>query len=74
MTLSSSAWPSDAAVRSLSDVLETGDHLQRYCLSARACLGILRRAAKRGKILPRPLARALWALAVSGLISSATAG
>ncbi len=39
LTLSSSAWPSDAAVCSLSDVLETGDHLRRYCLSARACLG-----------------------------------
>ncbi len=71
--LSSSAWPSDAVVSSLSDVLETGDHLRRYCLSARACLGILRRAAKRGKTLPAPLLLALTAVAASAPISTATA-
>jgi hypothetical protein len=52
LTLSSSEWPSDAAVCSLSDTLETGDVPQRFFLSATACKGILRRAEKRGKELP----------------------
>ena len=62
-TLSSSEWPSDAAVCSLSDILETGDVPRRYFLSARACQGILRRAAKRGKALPGPLQAALASVA-----------
>lgn len=53
----------DGAVCSLSDILETGDHLRPYFLSPRACLGILRRAAKRGKELPGMLLRALQAVA-----------
>jgi hypothetical protein len=48
-------------VCSLSDILETGDVPQRFFLSAKACSGILRRAAKRGKSLPRSLAAALRA-------------
>ncbi|KVX33428.1 hypothetical protein WT32_02470 [Burkholderia anthina] len=63
LTLSSSEWPSDAAVCSLSDILETGDVPQQYFLSAKACSGILRRAAKRGKELPAPLHRALTLVA-----------
>ena len=59
LTLSGSEWPSDAAVCSLSDVLETGDLPQRYFLSARACAGILRRAERRGKKLPDALHEAL---------------
>ena len=59
LTLSSSEWPSDAAVCSLSDVLETGDVPQRFFLSATACRGILRRAEKRGKKLPEHLQHAL---------------
>src|SRR5690606_6863890 len=51
-TLSTSEFPSDAAVCSLSDVLETGEVPQRFYLSAKACQGILRRAEKRGKKLP----------------------
>ena len=51
------------AVCSLSDILETGDHLRPYFLSARACLGILRRAEKRGKELPPALAAALATIA-----------
>ncbi len=62
-TLNTSAWPSDASVCSLSDVLETGDVPQRYFLSARACAGILRRAEKRGKELPHRLQDALTAVA-----------
>lgn len=52
-----------AAVCSLSDILETGDHLQRYFLTPKACKGILRRAEKRGKELPQLLRRALEAVA-----------
>ena len=63
LTLSSSEFPSDADVCSLSDVLETGDVPQRFYLSPKACAGILRRAAKRGKTLPEPLALALRAAA-----------
>ena len=43
----------------LSDILETGDVPQRFFLSATACRGILRRAAKRGKSLPSALHEAL---------------
>jgi hypothetical protein len=59
LTLSSSEWPNDAAVCSLSDILETGDVPLRFFLSATACRGILRRAEKRGKELPSALACAL---------------
>lgn len=69
-TLSTSEWNhtlvpshSGAGVCSLSDILETGDVPQRYFLSAKACLGILRRAAKRGKELPLMLHRALQQVA-----------
>lgn len=58
-TLSSSEWPSDADVCSLSSTLETGDVPRRYYLSARACAGIIRRAKKRGKPLPDDLLQAL---------------
>jgi hypothetical protein len=59
-----SAWPNDALVCSLSQVLERGLIPQQYYLSSTACAGILRRAEKRGKRLPEPLMRALQ-LAVS---------
>ena len=69
LTLNTSEWnhtlaPSlkDEGVCSLSDILETGDVPLRYFLSAKACSGILRRAAKRGKLLHQPLARALMAV------------
>ena len=65
-TLSSSEWPSDAAVCSLSDTLETGDVPQRFFLSAKACAGILRRAEKRGKELPAALREALERVAEMG--------
>jgi hypothetical protein len=66
-----SAWPNDALVCSLSQVLERGSIPQRYFLSSTACAGILRRAAKRGKKLPEQLARALQAVAGSERISTA---
>ena len=59
LTLSSLEWPSAAVVCSLSDILETGDLPQRFFLSATACQGILRRAEKRGKVLPAGLLTAL---------------
>jgi hypothetical protein len=46
-------------VSSLSDVLETQPLPQRYCLSAKACSGILKRAERRGKKLPQMLRDAL---------------
>lgn len=50
----------DDGVCGLSDVLErtSGEHL-KYFLSRKACAGIVRRAASRGKELPRLLADAL---------------
>ena len=63
LTLNTSEWPSDAAVCSLSDVLETGPVPPRFFLSQKACQGILRRAEKRGKKLPEPLRHALEAVA-----------
>lgn len=43
----------------LSQVLEVEDVHPRYFLSAKACLGILRRAKSRGKALPEMLQAAL---------------
>ena len=59
-----SAWPNDAAVCSLSQVLEKGSIPQRFFLSGTACAGILRRAEKRGKSLPPSLHAALQAVAL----------
>jgi hypothetical protein len=58
-----SEWPNDAAVCSLSQVLETASIPQRFFLSSTACAGILRRADKRGKALPEVLKLALQAVA-----------
>mgnify|MGYP003311696024 CR=1 FL=1 len=55
LTLNTSECPSDAVVCLLSDILETGEIHSRYFLSQKACQGILRRAEKRGKKLPRLL-------------------
>ena len=41
--------PKDAKESSLSQILEAGAP-EKYSLSARACLGILKRAEKRGKM------------------------
>jgi hypothetical protein len=54
-----SEWPNGASVCSLSQVLETDRIPQKYFLSSRACAGIIRRAAKRGKQLPASLEAAL---------------
>jgi len=58
-TLNISEFPSGAAASFLSDILEIGDLPARFFLSAKACAGILRRAEKRGKVLPESLRIAL---------------
>lgn len=50
--------PSVAVESRLSQILEATPHT-KYCLSARACQGILNRAARRGKDLPEMLKAAL---------------
>ena len=71
LTLNTSEWTAldglflnDEGVSSLSDILETGDVPQQYFLTPKACAGILRRAAKRGKELPEHLRRTLEAVAI----------
>ena len=59
LTLSTTEWPKDAVVCSLSQVLETGEIPRKYFLSRLACSGILRRAEKRNKELPPMLRKAL---------------
>ena len=61
-TLSSSECPNAAVASSLSDILETGRLPQRYFLSAVACAGILRRAAKQGISVPPMLREVLTRL------------
>jgi hypothetical protein len=63
LTLNTLEYPKDAAVSSLSQILETGVVPQRYYLSAKACRGILRRAEKQGKELPGQLRVALESVA-----------
>ena len=53
-----SAQHSGAGVCSLSAILEA-DAPEKYCLSPKACAGILRRAERRGKDLPPLLKAAL---------------
>ena len=58
-TLSGSEWPSDGSACSLSDILEIEQVPSKYFLSRKAAQGILRRAEKRGKVLPAHLQQAL---------------
>ena len=61
-TLNTSECPNVVVASSLSDILEaTGDLPRRFYLTAKACAGVLRRAAKRRKTLPAPLRAALEA-------------
>ena len=57
-TANSSPWPRDGAACSLSQILEVNVP-PKYLLSPKACMGILRRAEKRGKELPEALHQAL---------------
>lgn len=50
-TLSFSDSPNEEKESGLSGILETGDHLQRYCLSGQACKGVLTRAERAGNPL-----------------------
>lgn len=59
LMLNFSEWPNDAAVCSLSQVLEKDSIPQRYFLSSTACAGILRRAENRNRKLPEMLENAL---------------
>ena len=63
LTLNTSESPNDAVESSLYSVLEHGGGTRRYCLSPRACEGILRRAEERGKILPKALKETLEKMA-----------
>ena len=58
---------SSDTVVSLSEVLWTGSVPPRYYLTERACLGILRRAERRGKELPEMLKDALERQADHGM-------
>lgn len=71
LTLSGSECHKDAGVCSLSDVLETGDVPRKYYLSPKACRGILRRADKRGRELPKALAQALQDMATRAVEKTA---
>lgn len=51
--------PNAVAESSLLDILETGDHLSRYCLSPGFCAGILNRAKKKKYRLPENLVATL---------------
>ena len=51
-------YPSEERESRLSQILEDHPH-PKYCLSARACQGILTRAQRRGKALPPILKEAL---------------
>ena len=57
-TRNSSEYPKDAAVSFLSEVLETNAP-PKYCLSLKACEGIISRAKRNGKSLPPLLEEAL---------------
>lgn len=64
MTLNSEVSRRGAAESSLSDILESpGPHLQKYCLTPKASVGILRRARKRGRGMPKLLEAALLQIA-----------
>ncbi len=58
LTLSIGASPSAAVESILWQILE-GDAPEKYYLSAKACAGVLRRAERRGKALPKMLREAL---------------
>lgn len=57
--------PKGGAESHLSQILEAKPH-PKYCLSAKACQGILNRAARRGKDLPEALKAALLLQSESG--------
>jgi hypothetical protein len=73
LTLNIGECPKEESVSTLSQILEETPH-RKYYLSVKACLGILRRAEKRGKELPEILRQALirQAQLMSSAMTSAT--
>lgn len=65
MTRNTGESPNAAVESRLSQILEATPPT-KYCLSARACQGILNRAARRGKDLPDMLKQALRMQSESG--------
>ena len=65
--------PSEERESRLSQILEEKP-LLKYCLSARACQGILNRAAKRGKELPEMLRIGLERQSVSSNVQDVRGG
>ncbi len=65
MTRNTGECPNAAVVSRLSQILEETPQ-EKYFLSAKACQGILRRAARRGKDLPEMLKTALLMQSESG--------
>ena len=63
MTRSFGESPSEENASRLSQILEDSP-LPKYSLSAKACIGILNRAERRGKELPKELKAALIAQSV----------
>ena len=59
LTLNTSEFPKDVEESSLLGILEIGDHLTEFCLSPKACEGILKHAESREKTLPPKLLEAL---------------
>ena len=59
LTLNTSESLNDDVESSLYSILEHGGGTRRYCLSPKACEGILRRAKERGKVLPKALEETL---------------
>lgn len=65
MTRNTGESPNAAVVSRLSQILEVTPQ-EKYSLSAKACLGILRRAERRGKDLPERLKAVLLMQSASG--------
>lgn len=70
LTLSSPEWHSAADASFLSDILES-DVPQRYYSSAKACIGIVRRAWQNDKPLPKELDDLLRTQAIRSLLADA---
>lgn len=62
LTLNTGEFPSVAVASTLSSILEDSVP-EKYCLSAKACKGILDRAERRGKELPQVLREVLGRVA-----------
>ena len=63
LTLNTLESPNDAVESSLYSMLEHGGGTRRYCLSPKACQGILRRAEEHSKVLPPLLEKTLQKMA-----------